>query len=83
MKIIVFIISLFIHYVLLEERFPRPLSEEDYKLLKECLKKGKIDMKHKNSKQVRKVYRLVKSGKYSVRNMIDPISNEETEKVVC
>ena len=77
-----FIIIIIVAFAISHERLPRPLPDGDYNLLVKFLKEKRVEMQKKYSPQMKRVYRLYKSGKYMLENINDPISGKNEVKLV-
>ena len=81
MKMIIFVIFM-VNYVLLAERLPRPIEDEDHKLLMSYLQKEKFEMEHLYNKSVKRIYRLYHSKRYAVKKVTDPLMGKEQDRLV-
>ena len=84
---IVLLFNIYLHFIIFtiycsDHRLPRPLEDDDYKALYKSLEENKIETKRNYDARTKRVYRLVRSGKYKLQTMMDPITSVEETKIV-
>ena len=66
-----------------DERLPMAMDDSDHNALFKALEEGSITMpKNCQTPQVRRVYRLLQSRKYAIKECVHPVTGENTKVIV-